>query len=74
MLKHGAKIDISKPENNPLVGAILGGHIDIVKLLIENGIDITIQYSNPFMKNKDALAFAQEKQQVEIVKLIKSYM
>ena len=74
LLGCNAKVDVSKPESNPLFGAIYGGHVHIVKQLIESGMDLSIKYSNLFMKNKDALAFAQEKCQVEIVSLLKSYM
>lgn len=37
LLLSGAELDVSEPERNPLIGAIYGGHLDIVKLLVEHG-------------------------------------
>jgi len=67
----GAELDVSKPEKNPLFGAIYGGHINIVKLLIENGIDIRMKYTGEYMKNMDALAFAEERGQQEIADFLR---
>ncbi len=72
LLTCGAEVDVSEPEKNPLFGAIQGGYIDIVKLLIENGIDIHVKYTGEYMKNMDALAFAYEQGQIEIAKLLNS--
>ncbi|MEC1792465.1 suppressor of fused domain protein [Bacillus vallismortis] len=72
LLSCGADMDVSEPERNPLFGAISNGYIDIAKLLIEKGIDIDIRYSGESMKNIDALAFAREQGQKEIVKLLES--
>jgi len=70
LLSYGAKLDVSEPEKNPLFGAISNGHINIVKLLIENGIDTKIKYTGETMKEIDALAFAKEQGQKDIVKLL----
>ena len=72
LISYGVKMDVSKPRNNPLFGAIYQGNADVVKLLIEGGIDITIKYSNELIRNKDALALAQEMGQAEIVHLLRS--
>lgn len=72
LLSSGAEIDIGDPERNPLFGAILSGSIDIAKLLIENGIDISIRYTGKSMKNMDALAFAIERGQIEIADLLRN--
>ncbi|WP_410983090.1 suppressor of fused domain protein [Bacillus cereus] len=72
LLSCGAEMDVSKPERNPLFGAIQGGYVDIVKLLIENGIDIHVKYTGEYMKNMDALAFAHEQGQTEIANLLDS--
>ncbi|MEK5195121.1 suppressor of fused domain protein [Bacillus sp. FSL M7-0884] len=70
LLTCGAEMDTSEPERNPLFGAIQGGYIDIVKLLIENGIDIHVKYTGEYMKNMNALAFAHEQGQIEIANLL----
>ncbi|WP_459500879.1 suppressor of fused domain protein [Bacillus sp. C1] len=72
LLTSGAEMDVSEPERNPLFGAIQGGYIDIVKLLIENGIDSRVKYTGEYMKNMDALAFAHEQGQIEIANLLDS--
>ena len=72
LISCGADMDISEPERNPLFGAISNGHVDIAKRLIESGIDIDVKYSGESMKGMDALAFAREQGQEEIVKLIEN--
>jgi ankyrin repeat protein len=70
LLSCGAKLDVSEPERNPLFGAVYGGHLDIVKLLVARGIDFRLKYSGSSMKNMDALAFAQEWGQSEIAEFL----
>lgn len=70
LLSRGAEMDISEPEKNPLFSAIYGGHIEIVNLLLENGIDTHVRYTGNLMTNMDALAFAQERGQAKIVALL----
>lgn len=70
LLSCGTDLDTSEPERNPLFGAISNGHVDIAQLLIESGIDTEIKYSGESMKDMDALTFAREQGQLEIVKLL----
>ena len=70
LLSCGAELDVSESTRNPLFGAIQGGHVEIAKLLIENGIDIHVKYTGQSMKNMDALAFAHEYGRKEIVDLL----
>ncbi|MGG0277496.1 suppressor of fused domain protein [Bacillus rhizoplanae] len=70
LLSCGADMDVSEPERNPLFGAISNGHVDIAKLLIESDIDTDVKYSGESMKDMDALNFAREQGQEEIVKLL----
>jgi uncharacterized protein len=72
LLSCGADMDVSEPERNPLFGAISNGYVDIAKLLIEQGIDIDIRYNGETMKNMDAIAFAREQGEKEIVKLLEN--
>lgn len=70
LLSCGAELDVSEPERNPLFGAIYGGHADIAKLLLESGIDTRVKYTGDRMKGMDALAFARERGQTGIAKLL----
>ncbi|REK71270.1 ankyrin repeat domain-containing protein [Paenibacillus paeoniae] len=70
LLSCGAELDVSEPERNPLFGAISNGHTDITHLLIKSGIDMSVKYSGESMKNMDALHFAREMGQMEVVKLL----
>lgn len=70
LLSCGARMDISEPDHNPLFAAIYGGHKDIVKLLLDNGIDPSVSYSGDYMKNMDAYAFALERGQKEIAEML----
>ncbi|SFK11722.1 MULTISPECIES: suppressor of fused domain protein [unclassified Bacillus (in: firmicutes)] len=72
LLSCGADLDISDPIRNPLFGAISNGYPDIAKLLIESGIDVNVKYTGESMKAMDALAFAKEQGQGEIVKLLEN--
>jgi ankyrin repeat protein len=71
LLAHGALMDTSEPERNPLFGAIYGGHAEVAKVLIDAGIDTTVKYTGESMKNMDALAFAREQQQPEIERMLR---
>lgn len=72
LLSHGAEVDVSEPERNPLFAAIYGGHLEVVKLLVDSGIDIHRKYTGSSMSNMDALAFAKERGQKEIALLLLS--
>lgn len=72
LLSNGSQMDTSEPERNPLFGAIYVGNYSIAKLLIDNGIDISIKYTGERMKNMDALAYAEERGELEIAELIRA--
>jgi len=74
LFNNGAILDISEPDRNPLFAKIYGGHLDIVKYLVENGIDITVKYTGDTMKDMDAYAFAIERGQTEIAEYLKRKM
>jgi ankyrin repeat protein len=73
LLSCGAEMDISEPDRNPLFAAIYGGHKDIVKLLLDSGIDASVKYTGEYMKNMDAYDFAIERGQKEIAEMLKPY-
>jgi ankyrin repeat protein len=70
LLDHGAELDVSEPERNPLFAAIYGGHLDVVKLLSDRGINPHIKYTGKSMENMDALAFARERGQSRIAEFL----
>lgn len=70
LLAAGAELDVGEPERNPLFSAIQGGHVEIVKLLVESGIDFRVRYTGESMKDMDAEAFARERGQTEIGKYL----
>jgi hypothetical protein len=72
LLSHGALLDVSAPERNPLFSAIYGGHLGVARLLIEAGIDTSIWYTGPNMPNIGALEFAHARGQTEIAALLQS--
>jgi uncharacterized protein len=73
LVSNGAQLDVSEPEKNPLFGAIHVGNIDTVKLLLDSGIDARVKYSGTSMMDMDAKAFADERGQLEIVRLLENY-
>ncbi|CAM4279257.1 ankyrin [Bacillus manliponensis] len=71
LFDNGAILDVSDPNRNPLFSAIYGRHINIVKYLVQNGIDITANYTGDTMKDIDAYVFAIERGQTEIAEYLK---
>ncbi|MED0961083.1 ankyrin repeat domain-containing protein [Bacillus paramycoides] len=74
LIKHHVEMDTSEPDRNPLFAAIYSGHFEIVKLLVMNGIDITIKYSGNNMKDMDAYTFAVERGEMKIAEYLKRKM
>jgi uncharacterized protein len=74
LINQNVEIDTSEPDRNPLFAAIYGGHFEIVKLLVENNIDIFIKYSGENMKEMDAYAFAIERGQTKIAEYLRQKM
>lgn len=70
LISKGAEFDIREPERNPLFGAIQYGHIDVVRVLINAGINTTVTYTGQYMKDMDALAFAREWGKEDIVNVL----
>ncbi|WP_425541630.1 ankyrin repeat domain-containing protein [Paraclostridium ghonii] len=68
------KSGVIDAEANPLFGAIYGNHIDIVELLIDNGINIGVKYHLYNIKNMDAYNYAIEGGNLKIANLIKEKM
>jgi len=68
LLEHGATLELDANDivKDPLFAAIQSGELAIAKFLIERGINTTITYPC----GRDALAFAKQKGQKEIVKIL----
>ncbi len=73
LLSCGAIMDMTEPDRNPLFAAIYGGHKDIVKLLLDSGIDASVRYTGDYMQNMDAYDFAVERGQTEIAEMLLPY-
>ena len=56
---HGAVMDVSTFSRNPLIAAIYNDHLDVVKFLVENGIDLTPYYGVGDYDNLNAYDYAK---------------
>lgn len=70
LLDNGAAMDVSASVRNPLFAATVAKAPDIVALLLRRGVDSTIRYDSPTMKNMDAVAFAMMQGEREIARMI----
>lgn len=73
LLQNGAALDTSLSVRNPLFSAIIGRSPEIVKLLLDAGIDSKAVYNSNSMKDMDAVAFAIMRGEREIAKIIASW-
>lgn len=71
LLNKGAKVEVSDPTKNPLFGAVGGGYKEIVELLVESGIDISVKYTSKSGNERDACTYAFEIGQTEIYNYLK---
>ncbi|MDQ0227320.1 ankyrin repeat domain-containing protein [Metabacillus niabensis] len=71
LLECGASLDVSEPNKNPLFSAIYGGHLNIVKMLVQNGIDYSVKYTGDGMQDIGAYEFAIERGQLDIANYLK---
>ncbi|MCA1295675.1 ankyrin repeat domain-containing protein [Paenibacillus sp. alder61] len=74
LLSKNIMIDVSSPKRNPLFTAIRKGNYEASYLLLENGIDVNVKYTNEFMKNMDAITLAKHYNQESIARLIAGYI
>jgi uncharacterized protein len=70
LLSSGASIDTTEPVRNPLFSAIVGRSATSAAILLAHGMDTKVAYSGPRMTQMDAVAFAMERGEQGIAKLI----
>ena len=74
LLSMGAKLDVSSSHRNPLFGAIVGSSPRVVRLLLEAGIDPSVEYVLEDGSTVDALAFALSRGESECANAIRTFM
>lgn len=70
LIEHGSDLDVDASVRNPLFAAIVGRSPDIVRLLLDSGVDATVRYNSDTMKNMDAVAFALMRGEQECAEII----
>ena len=70
LLSAGAVMDVSLSVRNPLFAAIVGRSPEIVRLLLQSGIDSKVRYTSETMKDMDAAAFALMRGETECARII----
>lgn len=60
LLTRHVMFNLSSPRTNPLFIATRKGNLKAVQLLLENGIDPSIEYSNEFMRNFSVIDLGRE--------------
>lgn len=80
LLDRGSLLDVSTPIRNPLISAIIGyqphrkenrgDHLEIARMLIERGIDVTPVYRSEANGDLDAIAWAMLWGRTDIARLI----
>ena len=74
LLETGSEMDTSATVRNPLFAAIVGRSIGIVRLLLQRGIDASIQYPSDVGTNVDAISFALQRGENAIAELVASHL
>jgi hypothetical protein len=70
LLSKGARLDVSAPGRNPLFSAIYGGHVQIVKYLLDSAINRHAVYRGETGKLGNALSFALQRGEREIADVL----
>ena len=74
LYNHGAILDVSTFARNPLFAAIYNDHFDVVKFLVEKGIDIKASYPIGDIDHCDAYEYARQYGRTEIANYLKERM
>lgn len=70
LLDEGSRMDTSASVRNPLFAAIVGQSAEVVRLLLERGIDASVRYNSKTMTDMDATAFALWRGETELARII----
>jgi uncharacterized protein len=70
LLDAGSDLDTDASVRNPLFAAIVGQAAEIVRLVIERGIDASVRYNSETMIDMDATAFALWRGETDIARIV----
>ena len=74
LYENGAILDVSTAEKNPLFSAIYNGNMDVVKFLVDCGIDLKASYPIGELDKVDAYEYAKQYGRTEIANYLKERM
>lgn len=72
LYENRADLDVSSFERNPLFAAIYNGHFEVVKYLVEKGIDLKASYAIGSLEKVDAYEYARQYGRTEIADFLKT--
>lgn len=72
LYENGTHLDVSSFDRNPLIAAIYNGHLDVVRFLVEKGIDLKAYYAIGDLEKVDAYEYARQYGQTEIANYLKA--
>ena len=73
LLRHGARLNLLSPTENPLLCSIIDSHVHLVKFFLELGVDPHVIVTREDGSKRNALSFAIEREETEIVELLKQH-
>ena len=74
LYESGARLDVSDFDRNPLFAAIYNNHFDVVRFLVEKGIDLSASYAIGDLDACDAYEYARQYGRTEIAEYLKEQM
>lgn len=74
LYENGAVLDVSSFSRNPLIAAIYGNHMAVVKFLVENGIDLSPCYGLGDYDNINVYDYAKIYGRTEIANYLKEHI
>lgn len=72
LYENGAILDVSSFPANPLFAAIYNGHFEVVRFLVEKGIELNVCYAIGDLDKVDAYEYARQYGQTEIAKYLQN--
>ncbi|RYG12565.1 MAG: hypothetical protein EON92_07960 [Burkholderiales bacterium] len=74
LLKAGAVMDTATSVQNPMFAAVVGRSPQIVRLVLQGGIDPTVRYNSTTMNEMDAVAFSLMQGEAECARIIATWI